>query len=267
MKILAYCILLLNLLACTYTTDARTVQSENEAMKERNIPGNSFQPKQGWQQSGILTTTERSKRVSMQADFQEAKYFTVQFGVNPPAELVNAYDAIAEITWSVEGATVRREVSVGNGVTISAPGQGVRVVVKDRTPSVFGGGAYDYTVTISVSTGTRPAGNLPTLQNIWADGSYVRTINAGAAYTASIPENAGVVSAEIMLGTQGGIGSLPLIALISMEIPGVIVQKSYTISSDNLNGFVQIPPGATGITIINIGVSALQCTLTWGIDG
>lgn len=223
--------------------------------------------KTGWQQSGVLTTGRPDKRVSMQADFQpEAGYYTIQFGVDAPEATVPSYDAIAEITWSVEGATIRRVVSVANGVTVSGPGQAVRVVVYDQSLNASIFGYNDYTVTIAVSPGTRPsAGRPPILQARWTSGlPSVAPIAIAGSATLDIPQDSGVGSVELLLSAVAGI--FPIIARVQHFVPGGTIQKLYMITEET-DGFIAIAPGSTQVTVYNESVSAIYCTATWGIDG
>ena len=272
MKILAYCILLLNLLACTYTTDARTVQSENEAMKERNIPGNSYQPKKAWQQNGTLVPGANDKFVTLQADFSEDPgYYTVQF--NTSANILPGTDGYirckADIIWSVEGGEITRRVSVGNGISVSGAGQALRVVVSDdgSNPDI-GGGFNEYVVGIVVVKGTRPATGKPVTYKQSGVLSSV-SVAAGALTPGelAIPGNIGVISAEVTITPQSAGAVFPLSMIVEFAAANGDTFSNYYITSDTPPLFLPVPAGATQCNIYNEGVSNIVAAVTWGIDG
>ena len=72
---------------------------------------------------------------SLQCDFEEADVFTVTFEVDFPTNPAptSPVNCIADILWTTGGVTVKRRVSVGNGVSISGCAESVRVIVTDAT--------------------------------------------------------------------------------------------------------------------------------------
>lgn len=217
----------------------------------------------GWQQSGTLTTGNDQKSVSMQANFPESGYYTVQFAVVPPVGIaggLNSFEAIAVIDWRVEGASVRRKVSVGNGVSISAPAQGVGVTVNDDTVTATAGN--DYTVQIQVARGSRPNPGYPVT---FVD-NFLESLGPGASFVYDVPQNAGVTSVQIAAG------------LTTLQVPGVqgvvieiknsigTLLKFYDLAT--YPDFVPLPPSAATVTVTSLlaaGTYGIQAT--WGIDG
>lgn len=208
--------------------------------------------KKAWQQSGGLTGGNTDKSVSLQADFTQAPgYYTVQFALsNYPAG--EAPKATAEIVWAVEGASVRRKISIGQGTSISGTGQAVKVIVKDADSDPF-----DYVVQIAVTPGSRPATGQPPM--LVYDGYQTAAPNAQVTFP--IEDNVGAISAEVTIAPTNTLGVLPATAFV------IIGDKSYVVSTDNMPQFTAIPPGSTDVRVINIGPEAITVNVSFGIDG
>jgi hypothetical protein len=239
--------------------------------------GGSDTPQQsgGWSQSSPLQTGNTLQTVQLQEVFEEAYYYTVQFGIVPPAGPSGpAYAAVATIEWSVQGNTIRRQVSVGNGTTISGPGEAIRVVINDTTSAALNTPGLSYTGTIQVTKGTRPADfNPPTLAD---NNATPRVIPPGGLISVAIPQNVGITSVEITSMYTDPTGTVPLpptppnppspVLQIFQTNPPYI-SKQYTNETGN-TGFVDVAPGATEIQIYNLDASDnVAVTITWGIDG
>jgi hypothetical protein len=111
---------------------------DDEMRESANNP--TEQVKGGWSQSGDVLQFSQSQRVKCQANLPYSRYYTIQFNVQPPSLITFnnvtipfAFRAVATIKWSVEGNLVTRVIDVGNGVSISGPGQGFQVQVQDMT--------------------------------------------------------------------------------------------------------------------------------------
>jgi len=179
---------------------------------------------------------------------------------------------LAIISWSVEGATVKRVIDVGNGVSISMVAQAVSVQLQDVTYSIAGNTGIQYSVTGTVSQGTRPATALPPVlySGIYDVPNGPAGISIpfgnidGVLELLSFPD-AGITSVEVVgldTSTPGaGINSL------WVNLYNVTVTKQY--SPGNAPGFVKVPPGTTILQLINhlAGPDAASMTVTWGIDG
>lgn len=226
--------------------------------------------KEGWQQSGNIRVRNSSDRVTLQANFKKAGYYTVQFSITPNfSPLAEGIDvaAIAEITWSVEGQTIRREVAVYSGATISGPGQGIKVVVRDNSPTaVFP--ALDYTVSIQVTPGTRANIQQPPI--LPGTNTGVVLVGPGASASIDIPQGAGIVSVMNPVAIPPGPVAIPLTtftALIRIFSNAVILASYHPLQT---LGFVPIPPGAITVTLANLSLDPLLF-LEWqplfGVDG
>jgi hypothetical protein len=218
-------------------------------------------PKRGWSQAGKLLTGVEGA-VSLQANFKDPGSYTVQFGVVPPpiaAPAFGIFDCSAVVEWSVEGNTIRRRVSVGNGTSISGQGQAVAVRVSDQSSGAFG--ANEYTVSIQVAPGTRPSVNKPpTLRGY----QTVVTVGGGATSVLDIPQDAGVISVETDVSVLV-VGSLPVQALV-LQVNGagqILNQYDPTI----VTGFVPVAPNATQVELVNLSANNYRLQFTFGIDG
>lgn len=233
----------------------------------------------GWQQSSTLHAGDPTKRFTMQANFEEADYYTVQFGVILPdgTPLVNAADYIptsvpivaprAKISWSVEGQTVARLLDVGNGTTISGPGQAARIEAYDAAVIAKNSPAYGarYKLSAQISKGARPSINKPpTLR----DATYLLA-PASPVVVVPLPILAGVISVEITclyFGDTGGANVNPRLTVTqSNGLPTGLVLKTY--NAFQYGGFVPIDPAAQYIQLQNEGTANVRATVTWGIDG
>lgn len=248
------------MIGCTYDTTNLPADISPATPEEKMSTGvgSTREHKDGWSQSGKLTTLNPNNLVSLQANFPIADVYTVQFAVGPPSGGV--FRAIATISWTVEGNTIVRQVDVGNGVSISAPSQAVRVQVVDATdPAKIAIGGQQYGVTISVTRGVRPFASLPPV----LFGETV-SIPAGSIAVVNVPHSAGVTSVEVTALDFSAPATNP-IATIRQQNTGDI--KSYAIGQGD-NGFVAVAPSVTHLTIQNLDLAnPILTSLTWGIDG
>ena len=227
----------------------------------------------GWSKSGDLEQGNPLKDLSLQCNFPQAGFYTVQFGVQiDPAILVP--DITAEVTWSVEGNDVRRKISVANGVTISGTGQACRVVIRDETAGVGPGGPL-YSVFALVSPGTRPGSHIrPLLRTPWPTqvggatiiGDIV-IIPPGAFANIDVPVNTGATSLDVEAVYNGAHGPLNLTDVIVSQIPTPpFPVKAYYPWIET--GFVPLAPKARTINISNFSaVDTIVASVLWGIDG
>ncbi len=194
-------ILLLTALSCT-------VEKKGNAMNfgdaEMGVSGTDAKVQLGWSASGTLLAKNNlanqfnDTQVSMQAQFPEPGVYTVQASVELPDGLV-AVRPVAEVEWSVGGNTIRRRFSVGQGASISAPAEGVRVTIKDEA-ALLGGVNTEYRVAMTVCRGLRPSSSRPTLTS--TEGAQV--IFAGATQTYVIPKKSGAVAVSIAVSRFTG---------------------------------------------------------------
>ncbi len=263
-------LLLLAILAMGCTEIDFQVQDGDDLMLESRTGGGVGIARSrtgGWSQSGTLVVGDLLKEVSLQANFPEAEYYTVQFNVEQPAS--NSPDVIAEVSWTVEGNTVRRRISVGNGTSISGTGAALSVKVRDAT--ILGPTGEKYNVSIQVSKGTRPNPGQPVfLRAIPAPGSgtpYIGVIGPAASIDVPIPQDAGVISANVeIFGVAGAAVGLEQVAVSQLNplIVGAGFKAYYPLIEV---GFVPVFPSATVLRIFNLGPSTVDVTVLFGIDG
>src|ERR1700704_3977380 len=148
----------------------------------------------GWSKFGSLYTALPMKsQLSLQANFPVASNYTVQFGVNQPAN-GSVYTAEGLVEWTVEGNHVSRRVSISQGVSLTAPSAAVKVTVLDTTVGGSSGVITDseYKVGIQVAPGSRSAEQQPPTL-------FVSTISVtpGTSGTFLVPTDSGAISAYI----------------------------------------------------------------------
>jgi hypothetical protein len=151
------------------TPGARRLMMQNNA-KEMN-------PQSGWSQSGNLVcqnvaplpgSPPGGRVVKLQVCFPKCDVYTIQFDVSQSEQLAGKVGQLvfADITWIVNGTSIRRSVSVVSGTTISGVGEALNVVAYDASQpgSECGVPGLVYGVTINVSPGLRAA---QSQQPIW----------------------------------------------------------------------------------------------------
>lgn len=256
-------VFLLALAACSQSV-------EDHSSYEANIMSGSSVPitgkKRGWQQSGTLITGDATKFVTLQANFEdEPGDYTVEFGVPSPPDAAGStlgyYNCKADIFWSVEGQTVKRTVTVGNGVSVSGTGQGVKVRMYDASGTIFGPGGDSYVVSAQVAKGTRPnVGKPPTIWN------PIFTVLAGGVGVLAVPQDAGVISVNVQVGALSAAGIPPISNVLIKSLSGVILTQF----DPNAVGaaFVPVPPGAAQVEFDNFSAADnYRVQVNFGIDG
>lgn len=155
----------------------------------------------GWAQTGKLRTGNPNQTVAFGANFPHAHYYTLQFAVvrpNTPVASQNQVAVEALIVWSVAGNQVKRRVSVGNGTSISGPGEAVSVTIYDKTQNNGQTMGVEYDVTVQLTPGSRPSTTQPpTLTPDMFLPSVLPIIPGGALVNIPIPLDAGAISFEI----------------------------------------------------------------------
>jgi hypothetical protein len=243
----------------------------------------------GWSKTATLRSYTPSVRETLQADFTSgpgAGTYTVQFelGDYDPATFINP---MAEITWSVEGNSVTRHVSLRDGVSVSGVGEGVRVTVWDACVPFIDGSVVpaasiqDYKVNIVIAQGVRgPSGSPPTLI------PFVRQTVAGGIPTTymgyallagtpalpssasvEIPLSVGVNAMFITIGSENyQIITDAMIAGYFMDITGTVL-GAFSLAS--YNTWVPLPQFCTSLVILRSAALTENAWLTiqLGIDG
>jgi hypothetical protein len=228
----------------------------------------------GWAVTNPMVT-QNAKTTPFQVHFPKAEYYTVQFGVEPPVgdgtngsgPGLGIFAAYADITWKIEGNYVTRRVSINNGVSVSGTGQGVDVTLTDATPDVGQGKNVPYKINVQVSPGARPSQNQPAILSL-AAASYadIPIAPAGGIGVFTIPQNVGVISAEVCATCFSGGTKEPVDLILVFEGNGQTF-KSIPIT-DQYAGFIPVPPGSVNVSIENFsGVGTAFVSVTFGIDG
>lgn len=232
----------------------------------------------GWSKTVDLISGNVDLNGTLQANFDEAGAYTVQFTVDNIVDLFGAPGIInpkADITWTVEGNPVRRTVSIANGTTVSGVGQACKVEVYDEPLTAGGGSAYGYQVGITVAPGTRAATQsqpqlIPDLGMVGTIGSLL--VAAGTQSTIAIPQDVGAISVYIT-ATARKAGTLVAITdtdIAVRHINALAVQddKSY---NPIRTGWVPIASTSNQIVLENgFGIGSgndILFGITFGIDG
>lgn len=234
--------------------------------------------KNGWQQSGSLFI-QGSGRVQLTANFVESRYgagmYTVQLAIVKTPDVAGANpDATATIIWGVEGVSLVRKVSVGNGVSVSGTGQSCNVLIEDSTvfTSVPAVGA-EYIVSAQVAPGTRAGRAFPPILRGLANGVvpnarlWPAIPAAGGTVQWLIPQNAGVIAVcpQVVPDTFGTTLDPYDITAYQRDAFGNIV-KAWLPLIDI--GFVPVVPAAVEMFIDNRSAAAIvRAAVEWGIDG
>jgi len=220
-------------------------------------------PKQAWSASKQLICNNETVELSLQVQFPTPGYYTVQFGIVPPQEVlpfVFPFTAEALVSWSVEGNTIQRRVSVGNGISLSGGGQAVKVVVMDRTrfadPNI-----HTYLASVSITKGTRPSVNQPAILESLPQ---VTSVLAAGVLVIPVPQDAGAISAQVVSSALA-LAGLPVHLIVFQKNSVGQILKAYDPSVET--GFVPLAPNCTEVEIDNIGAFTARVKLTWGIDG
>lgn len=240
--------------------------------------------KTAWQGNGLLTVGSTTEAIQFQADFPRSGYYTVQFDVQPQADMSGSQIIFprAEILWAVEGTFVRRLISLSRGNVISGAGQGIAVRMFDysvNTDPVAG----HYAVSAQVTRGTRPNGASskppiliagPTAADPRGEsGSISMAVNAtrffvmppnsgiNSFYVSAVDETAGAPTAY----TNNNIWKLWQLPASGTVIPTDVVWSG---NYDQFGQWIPLSPAARIVAIQNmVGNVDSRVTLMWGVEG
>jgi hypothetical protein len=216
----------------------------------------------GWSQSGTLTTGNAESKFSCQGgDKADAQAYTVQVGVQPQKQGM-VFLCTAVVEFSVEGNTVRRAISVGNGISITGVGQAVKVTVQDNGPTSFIPSGNDYVVTINISRGTRAGTVQPPF--VYID---TELVGASSHLENSIPSGFGITSVNVGVSKNAAADPAPdvQVEFFAGGIGGTLLGTYDPIREP---GWFPVPPSADTISFVNFGAAAsVHRTLFFGIDG
>ncbi len=253
-KVAQLLVLLIGLASCV-------VERKEAAMYDEQIGAAEPVKVKSWSAFGKLVRgAELDRLVSLQTpQFDEPGVYTIEFSLNADVSDVPPSPE-ATIEWSVEGNTVVRKVTVGQGISISGTGQAVRITVRDN--SRVGAGA-EYSVTILVSPGTRAIGPTPPM---YFHLSQTKTIAAAGNASIDFPVNAGITS--IWVGAAATTPSVTpanneaVVQLIDTDTAAVL--STFTVQPSRWS---PVPPGVDKVTLYNPSAVQQQITVIFGIDG
>ena len=214
--------------------------------------------KTAWSVSGDLQSNNASKAVQLQAEFHEIGNYLVQFGISKtPGDSINPQ---AELTWSVEGNSVRRVITVVNGVSVTGSAQAVKVKMYDAGSQVAG--ARDYTGSIQVVPGVRPSQNQPpTLFGA------VGTLVDSAAVTVPLPVDSGIISVLIKVASDDVTAAHPIPAGSVYAIQQDSAGARISVYEPQDYDYVTISRDVTSVSIKNVSGLTIRYSMTFGIDG
>lgn len=270
------------LLGCTMETAEPSAPKEDNAMGLEGGPDevrrNSGDAKTGWSVSGNLIVGDTTKQVQLQADFATPGEYTLQFNIGPAVGSNTAAVAEATITWSVEGNSVQRRVTITPGLSVSGVGQAVRIQMNDASVGVAGTipDGKSYNVSAQVARGPRPTTAVPPTLIPSGDGTagkgtYIALI--GTPVNVPIPENAGISS--VYVAVAGFVAATGVAAQIDFPIVTHMVPDSLgplrTQRYDpRTYQWVPLVPGATILRLQNFNTVsgvAYAYYVAFGVDG
>lgn len=236
-------------------------------MDENLPPGTPPAVRKSWSVTGELTCLNTDIQRSMQVDFVEPGSYTVQFNKQPidpqPNPLIPVpIESEATIQWKVAGNIQQRIISLNDGVSISGNADGVIVTMRDTSQDASLVGVR-YQVTATVNKGVRPYGNNPP---VLYRPNGVFSVLGGAILTRPVPQNAGITSVQVLIGSNSG-GVFPPIPDNNVQViqqAGVNLMKIY---DPRYFDWVTLAPGATDVVISNHGAGDIFVAVAWGVDG
>ena len=261
MRLFKLAISVLFLVSCTVKgTDMPKDYGDAVTFREDGAP----ERKSGWSATGTLTPFDSNKSVSLSAIFEETGTYTVILGATFPNNATNLAPIQAEATveWSVEGNTVIRKVSVGQGTSIQGAAQAVRVIVKDVSSNA--GPAPDYDVTILVVHGSRGVTPLPPVLEPPLNGGSVG-INPNGTADIIVPQNCGVRSVNVTVGNISG-AVIPDGSIVVQQIVNGGVGRLRLYDPRNTD-WVPVAPTVTIIRLRSFLAFPIEANVVFGIEG
>ena len=212
-------------------------------------------------------------------DEEDASEYTVSFGITPADSGDPQVDpnVRATVRWNINGVSIQRIVTIGQGTALSGSATGVSVDLQDFSIAEVHATTSEYIVTTMISPGTRPANSYPpTLIPIPAEESGTGTIDSfggtysllgGQSVEVSVPINAGVRSYYISSGESSSGNINATVEVAELDLAGTPLRSYYLTGSTN--GFVAISNRTAKIYLGNIEALASieYASLTWGIEG
>lgn len=211
----------------------------------------------GFGRQGQLQTGRTNVTLTAQADFGETTIFTVQLDINlTGAPTGSVAFALAVVEWTINGITLTRTVDVALGVSISGLAESVRVRMIDTTPQSFTIGV-SYTGTILIATNPRPTTAVPPILTAL----YTTSIPNGS-FSAVLPVPAGGNSLVVLASTAAGI--FPTLRVRLQTASGADLIRMAVPAGAS---FIPLPTGTGQAVVDNMGATAADISVLWGIDG
>src|SRR5574338_1479038 len=236
----------------------------------------------GWSASGILFRGRSlNTKVTLQAVFPVVGQYTLQFNTRQPTARVAGGTVegiptrtVALITWSVEGNYVTRRVNVGNGVSVTGVGQGVRVELYDATSGSLVTGSTDdsqYVVSVQVAPGGR--GDIqepPVLYPNPGGDPYDTVITAGSTADFDVPYlDAGIVSVAVLVTSANGVVITDqAVQVTQVQDNSISVFSTICQYDPRVRFWVPLVSGVDIIRVTNnMAVESIRANVLFGIDG
>lgn len=214
----------------------------------------------GWS-SSVGLITGQSSPASIQANFPDAEYKTIQFGVVPPDDgksTSSVFDATAFISWSVEGNTVTRLISIGNGVSISAPAQAYNITITDKTPNLGGTQVLGkpYSITVNITPGSRPNSITPPIFKPVARAIVLAPAGSTAQFIPAGAVAVMITAYDAVAFTNGNV-----------TIDQITAGNALFMEYSALNQFMPLAGNAQQIRVTNQGANNVNVAFIFAIDG
>lgn len=214
----------------------------------------------GWSASGPLVALDTDINVHLQVDFPDSGPYTLQFSLELPSTIAGPIVTIAEIDWKVEGNWVHRTVNVRSGTSVSGTAEAVKVRIRDDSKVFIG---EQYTVSVQVAKGTRPAVQQPPTYQPEQGGTG---IVAGASTIFLVPQNSGVIAVWLSVIDDNAVPIMPAAGSVVASIGSTFFTSNYVDLTKPV--WTPIPPGTTQIQVFNAGgANVTVAAPIYGIDG
>lgn len=257
MQKIGFLVLILGLNGCLLESQG------SQEIEAEMVVDQSKNPPLGWSKSGKLIPGNTSRGLAMQKQFPIAGVYTAQFNIDQGNQPINVrVRAEAIIDWTVAGNSVRRIISVYDGVSISGTASAVNIAVRDT--SIALATPIEYSVSIQITPGTRASHSMPPF--LERDGAVI--VAPAASSDRTVPIDAGVIAVYTSLATDT-LGTP--IASGDVRIRHIDNNASVLKSYDPVlvSGWVPLSPGTTEIRYeVDAGVgSDVRFQTTFGIEG
>ncbi len=225
---------------------------------------NDRSKKRCWGQQGQLTSGQAGI-IQMGCELERPGVVTVQFNVSGNGGV--SVLPVATVFFKANGISVQRQVSVGNGTSISGVAEAVTVQVQDQTNQFFGTNtppATTYNVAATVVPGVRAPTNQPPIL-MTPQGQLTVLPAGGSPLVVPIPQNAGVASAFITAQNTA-----PPVTPASSVVANFLSSQVQIYYETPTGLWVPVAPGAQAIQIANYGGTGSAAAIVsclFGIDG